>query len=229
MKVPEYLKDIEEEMNAHADPNAASKMSQYMKGLFGFYGISSPVRKELLKNHIREKGLIPETEKEKIVHWCWQANEREWQYIGMELLGRQAKKAEASHLMLYESMITNKSWWDTVDFIASNLVGPYFRLFPDQVIPVTERWMASQHMWLQRTCLLFQLKYRTDTDTALLTEFIHQLKTSNEFFIRKAIGWSLREYSKSNPEFVTTFVNNNQLSGLSEREAMKWIRSNVQN
>ncbi|MEJ2593909.1 MAG: DNA alkylation repair protein, partial [bacterium] len=185
MIVPEYLIDIDQEMNANADPGAASKMKQYMKGQFAFYGISSPLRKELLKKHIRKNGLIPEAEKTKLVHWCWKADEREWQYICMELLGRRAKKAEVSHMMLYEFMITTKSWWDTVDYIASNLVGPYFRLFPDQVHPVTERWMASRNLWLQRTCLLFQLKYRADTDTALLSKFIQQLKSSGEFFIRK--------------------------------------------
>jgi 3-methyladenine DNA glycosylase AlkD len=80
-------------------------------------------------------------------------------------------------------------------------------------------------MWLQRTCLLFQLKYRKHTDVDLLVGFIMLLRNSKEFFIRKAIGWSLREYSKTNPEFVISFVEKNQLSGLSEREALKWMKA----
>ena len=84
--------------------------------------------------------------------------------------------------------------------------------------------MASNNMWLQRTCILFQLKYKEKTDTVLLESFIKQLIVSKEFFIRKAIGWALREYSKINPEYVIQFIDNQQLSGLSEREALKWIK-----
>jgi len=139
-------------------------------------------------------------------------------------LGRRSRKAGEGNIKDYQFLIINKSWWDTVDYIASNLVGPYFRIYPEKIAPVTSHWMESRNMWLQRTCLLFQLKYRGDTDTGLLTGFIEQLKDSKEFFIRKAIGWSLREYSKTNPEFVISFVRNNHLSGLSEREALKWIQ-----
>lgn len=83
--------------------------------------------------------------------------------------------------------------------------------------------MASEDMWLQRTCLLFQLKYKSAMNTELLHSFILQLAESKEFFIRKAIGWILREYSKTNPEFVIDYVENNSLSGLSHREALKWL------
>lgn len=90
---------------------------------------------------------------------------------------------------------------------------------------LTTRWMNSDNMWLQRTCLLFQLKYKTSTDTQLLSSFIKPLSSSNEFFIRKAIGWALREYSKTDPDFVIQFTKENTLSGLSEREALKWLRN----
>ena len=110
-----------------------------------------------------------------------------------------------------------------MDYIASNLVGSYFNIYPGKIRETTDRWMASQNMWLQRTCLLFQLKYKNKTDESLLSGFIDQLTGSKEFFIRKAIGWSLREYSKTNPDFVLSFVRARELSGLSEREALKWI------
>ncbi|MFT6151359.1 MAG: 3-methyladenine DNA glycosylase AlkD [Flavobacteriales bacterium] len=120
-------------------------------------------------------------------------------------------------------MITNKSWWDTVDLITTNLVGNYFKLFPEQIIPITKIWMESDNIWLQRTCLIFQLKYKEEIDTDLLTDYILQLKDTKEFFINKAIGWILREYTRTNPEWVIDFVNKHELSNLSKREALKLI------
>jgi 3-methyladenine DNA glycosylase AlkD len=142
----------------------------------------------------------------------------------MEFLGKVARKAAPEIISLYEYMIVNKSWWDSVDFLASNLVGPYLMKYPERITELTGEWMRSENIWLQRTCVLFQLKYRDQTDTVLLSSFIEQLKGSKEFFIRKAIGWALREYSKTNPEFVKSFVADQKLSGLSEREALKWLK-----
>ena len=226
MNIPDYLQPIEADFRSHANSNSAMNMRRYMKDQFDFYGISSPDRKEILRKHIAQKGLIPEAHQDEIIDWCWNSPEREWQYICMELLAKHARKVPVSRIDNYERMITGKSWWDTVDFIASNLVGPYFTSFPDKIPKLTERWMASGNMWLQRTCLLFQLKYRDRTDQELLAGFILRLKDSREFFLRKAIGWSLREYSKTNPEFVRSFVSGQQLSGLSEREALKWLVRN---
>lgn len=223
MKTPGYLAQLEDNLTSAADADAAENMSKYMKGHFGFFGISSPSRKDILRNHIKDQGYIPDEKLAEIVKWCWQADEREWQYICMELLGRRAKKVDKRIIELYEFLIVNKSWWDTVDYIASNLVGIYFQKYPEKIESFTKKWMLSGNMWLQRTCLLFQLKYRKSTDTELLVRFIIQLQESKEFFIRKAIGWSLREYSKTNPDFVISFVQENQLSGLSEREALKWM------
>lgn len=134
-----------------------------------------------------------------------------------------AKKAEKERIDLYEYLIVNKSWWDTIDYSASNLVGVHFQKFPELIQPYTEKWMDSGNMWLQRTSLLFQLKYKKATDLELLTDYIHQLQGSKEFFINKAIGWILREYSKTNAAWVVDFVNSNQLAPLSHREALKWL------
>jgi 3-methyladenine DNA glycosylase AlkD len=158
---------------------------------------------------------------------CWSRPEREFQYFAMELAGRQARKAELCRVDLYEYMVLQKSWWDTVDYIASNLVGVHFKRFPDATGPYTERWMDSGNMWLQRTVILFQLKYRTDTDLELLTRNIERLYGSREFFINKAIGWILREYSKTDPGWVLAYVGSHatRLAPLSKREALKWIQN----
>jgi 3-methyladenine DNA glycosylase AlkD len=120
-------------------------------------------------------------------------------------------------------MITQKSWWDTVDFIAATMVGNYFKKYPEMIKPVTDKWMVSQNMWLQRSCLLFQLKYKAEVNTDLLASFILSLSVSREFFITKAIGWSLRQYSKFDPQWVINFVSKNSLQPLSKREALRLI------
>jgi len=122
-----------------------------------------------------------------------------------------------------EQLIVQKSWWDTVDGLASWIIGTYFQLYPQTVVGVTEKWMNSGNMWLQRTSLIFQLKYKKNTDTQLLSNYILRLADRKEFFIRKAIGWVLREYSKTNKQWVKNFIQTNKLSALSYREASKYV------
>ena len=125
-------------------------------------------------------------------------------------------------------MIITKSWWDTVDRIASRLVGFYFREHKELIEPYTEKWMYYGNMWLQRTALLFQLKYKKETDTDLLFGYIQALAESPEFFIQKAIGWALREYSKTAPKTVKQFVDSTLLAPLSKREALKIINKGLE-
>ena len=117
-------------------------------------------------------------------------------------------------------MIVNKSWWDTVDYIAANLVGNYFRIYHQQTHQTMHKWLDSGNIWLQRTTLIFQLKYKENTDVDLLTRHILALKDSKAFFIRKAIGLALKEYSKTNPDWVREFVDKTSLSG-SERHVCR--------
>jgi 3-methyladenine DNA glycosylase AlkD len=225
MPIPEYLKDLDKAYKTRANPDMAAQMKNYMKGQYEYFGIPSPERRELYKLHWKEHGLLPDNQVEEIVKWCWNAPQREFQYFALESLGKTTKKADKQMINIYEFTITHKSWWDTVDYIAANLVGIYFRKFQEEIEPKTTIWMESGNMWLQRTCLLFQLKYKSETNTILLENLIAQLSGAKEFFIRKAIGWILREYSKTNPEYVKQFVADHELSGLSEREALKWMKN----
>ena len=120
-------------------------------------------------------------------------------------------------------MITHKSWWDTIDRIAKKLVGEYFKVFPDKVDPYIEKWLESDNIWLQRTCLLFQLGYKEETDVDLLFKLVEELSEIDEFFIQKAIGWALREYSKIDPEVIRNFITSHDLSSLATREGLKII------
>ena len=120
-------------------------------------------------------------------------------------------------------MVTNKSWWDTVDFISSKLIGEYFKIYPDQRAKYVEKWIASKNTWLQRSSVLFQLNYKDNLDTEFLTLVINSLLGSKEFFINKAIGWILRNYSRVNPGWVVDFVNKTELKKLSIKEALRLI------
>ncbi|NHN30124.1 DNA alkylation repair protein [Paenibacillus sp. S3N08] len=198
-------------------------MKQYMRNQFEFLGISSPARVALTKPWVKEfKGMV-EDQLEQAVKMLWDLPEREYQYAAVSLLEEHKKKSGIDHIDLLEWLMINKSWWDTVDTIASHLVGSYFLRYPEQVAVYTEKWMVSGNLWLQRTALLFQLAYKKHTDVERLFSYIAMCKDSEEFFIRKAIGWALRELSKSDPQAVLRFVKQHTLSPLSYREALKVI------
>jgi 3-methyladenine DNA glycosylase AlkD len=218
-----FVNDIKKEFEKHRDLNRALYMKAYMKNHFEFLGVDSPTRRQISRPFLMKTTLPPVNDLWPIVKYFWQQAEREYQYFAMELIVKYHKNVEKDWIDQYESIITGKSWWDTVDFIASTLAGHYFRKFPAQVPSVTRKWMASGNMWLQRSCLLFQLKYQYDTDTRVLSSFISPLAQSKEFFIAKAIGWALREYSKYNPGWVLEFVENTHLQPLSKKEALRRI------
>ena len=141
------------------------------------------------------------------------------------MLRKFSKKLYEDFIGLFEHLIVTKSWWDSMDGIASWCVGEHFKRFPKLIKPFTEKWMKSKNMWLQRTVILFQLGYKDKTDVNLLFKNIQKLMDSKEFFIRKAIGWALREYSKTDAQAVMNFVENNEIASLSKREALKWLKN----
>jgi 3-methyladenine DNA glycosylase AlkD len=218
-----YLQPLAEAFQSNANKEIAFFMKKYMKGQFEFFGIKSPERTELKKDFLQKHGLPGPEILPAVVKECWELPQREYLYVMMELLERLAKKAEKDRIELYEFIILSKSWWDTVDFIAANLVGVHFQKYPEMIYPVTEIWMSSGNIWLQRTSLLFQLKYKMKTDVNLLSGYIQRLQGSKEFFINKAIGWILREYSKTDGDWVMNYVQNHELAPLSRREALKWL------
>jgi 3-methyladenine DNA glycosylase AlkD len=217
------LKPLIASFEKHADAAYGIRMRAYMKDQFDYLGLASPLRKELAKSFYADHGYPHVDEMEAIVDTCWHLPYREYKYFAMDLMVKMKKKAGHDAILLYEKLITDASWWDTIDLIAPSLVGYHFLQYPEERSTYLNKWIASDNIWLQRSCILFQLKYKLDTDTRLLSGIILELKDSNEFFIRKAIGWILREYSKTDPGFVIRFVQNHDLSGLSHREALKWL------
>ena len=219
----DFVTQLETDFRQQADRNIAINQEAYLQNQFELYGLPTPLRKEIQKPFLLKKNLPNKKELTHIITELWSKPQREFQYFAIDLNRKYLKKIEFQDIELFELMITNKSWWDTVDLITTNLVGNYFKLFPEQIIPITKIWIESDNIWLQRTCLIFQLKYKEEIDTDLLTDYILQLKDTKEFFINKAIGWILREYTRTNPEWVIDFVNKYELSNLSKREALKLI------
>ncbi|RDW19593.1 DNA alkylation repair protein [Oceanobacillus arenosus] len=201
----------------------AVKMEKYMRNKFPFLGIRAPERKALMRRFYQETMILKEPFQVDFVFSLWKQAEREYQNAALDYIERSLKKLEKEHLSLIEKLITTKSWWDTVDLLASKAVGKITRDNPEVIDETIEGWATSDNIWLQRTAILFQLKYKQDTDEKLLYRYIQLHKDSNEFFIQKAIGWALREYSKTNSASVKRFIEGNKLAKLSIREGSKYL------
>ncbi len=219
----EFIIDLRTAFQQQANPENAAGAKAYMRNQYEFFGLRAKQQRELWKSFLRIHGMPEIKELPELIKNLWDEPEREFQHFGMGLLEKYSKKVDVEFIEVYEYMIVNKSWWDTVDMIASHLVGTHFKRFPGLIPTYTEKWMASGNFWLQRTALLFQLKYKKETDIELMFDLINRLAREKEFFIRKAIGWVLREYSKTDPQAVIHFVDGNKLSNLSRTEALKVI------
>lgn len=217
----QYIKNLEKAYRKEANPQIASEQSAYLKNLFPFLGLKTPVRREAQKPLLSRENLPSKTEAVIIAKQLWQRPEREYHYFAQELLQKYKKHFVKEDLALFEFMVTQNSWWDTVDIIAVKLIGEYFKKYPDTIGSIVQKWLDSDNMWLQRCAILFQLHYKAAIDTEMLTHVIKSLLGSNEFFINKAIGWILREYGKTNPEWVLEFVDKTDLHPLSRREAIR--------
>lgn len=221
----DYLETLQTEFEKHADPEIASKQKAYLRDQFEFYGLTTTKRREIQKPFLVKAYLPEKNELDFLIKTLWKKPEREYHYFAQELFFKYAKKLAKQDIALIEYMLTNKSWWDTVDMIATKLLGSYFKKFPGEIAPKVKQWLATENIWLQRCAILFQLKYKETLDTDLLESVIQQLLGSKEFFINKAIGWILREYSRTNPNWVIDFVEANpDLNNLSRKEALRLVK-----
>ncbi len=223
-----FIQTLQIEFEENANLKIALEQKAYMRNQFEYYGIKTPKRREITKPFLDNKFLPIKDELESLVKMLWQKSQRDYQLFAQELVFQYKKEFDKKDIELFEFMATNKSWWDTIDFIAPKLINTYFKIYPKERDFYIKKWIASNNIWLQRSALLFQLKEKENMDTDLLAFIIHSLissKTgSKEFFINKAIGWVLREYSKTNPNWVINFVEANELSNLSRREAFKLMK-----
>lgn len=208
---------------AARDPSAAVPMARYMRDQFPFLGIASPARRTLQRKALAG---VPPLERDALLACAdalWRYPEREYQYAACDLLSMFAERLTADDLARVELLITTKSWWDTVDALATNVVGPVVLADRATCDPTVDKWIGSDNLWLARTAILHQNRWKDRTDEVRLFAFCEQRAPDTDFFMRKAIGWALREYSKTAPDAVRAFVakHDRELSELSKREALK--------
>jgi 3-methyladenine DNA glycosylase AlkD len=218
------IKELEQEFARRADEAYGKKQKAYMRHLFTFLGLSRPVRNVVQKPLFKKYPIHNEQELEQILDILWNKEHREFQYAALDLAEHFRKLATPQMLKTYEKMIREKSWWDTVDDVAANLVGMLVLDHPE-LIETMDRWIEDESLWIRRTALIFQLRWKRQTDTNRLFHYCTQVMHERDFFIRKAIGWALRQYSKTDPIAVKQFIHINQqtLSPLSIKEGSKYV------
>lgn len=217
------LAEVKQLFADNANEHLAGPMRSYMKNRFDFYGIKSPLRKSISKSIIQVlKNNAPHIDR-KLILELWQQPQRELHYFAIDYLNTVTKHFEEEDINLLQKLITKNAWWDSVDLISSNLCGAWFKKFPEQKNQIIDRWNKNDDMWLNRSAILFQLKYYKETDTELLFRVIDIHKYSDEFFIQKAIGWSLRQYCRTDPVWVENVLKKINLRPLSIREAKKGL------
>ena len=224
-QVEAHVAHVQQEWSALADPATAQAMAAYMKTDMPFYGIKSPDRKPVARR-VRD-ALRPtnDAEYEHVVRRFWRLPHREEKYLAIGLASDYRRFITSRHLDLYRDLIVDGAWWDFVDHVAGKCVGKALLHERDVVAPVMDEWIESDDMWLRRSALLAHLGHKGATDVVTLFDHCLRVAHEEEFFIRKAIGWVLREYAKTDPVAVTEFVlaHRDRLSGLTFREATKHL------
>jgi 3-methyladenine DNA glycosylase AlkD len=223
----ELVERITRELAQRADRDRAGPMAAYMRNQFPFLGIPAPAQKQAWRAAIA--GLpraLPEPVVSAAATRLWERPEREHQYLACMLVNRHAAAAAAtfSFLDVVEQLIVTKPWWDTIDSLATHAVGDLVHRHRAEGRPRMDRWLASDDLWLRRSALLHMNRWRSATDSEWLFAACLSRAEERDFFIRKAIGWALREHSKVDAPAVIRFVDQHpELSGLSRREALMWL------
>ncbi len=226
MSFKKIIRELEKELQLNSNKENAFQMAKYMKNHFVYFGIKSPERKSISAPFIKTLSKDYGKNYWEITKILWKKEQREFQYIAMEILAKTKKHWDEKSIDLFKEIIIDKSWWDSIDFIASNLVGNFMLIFHSDDYSLMRKWNRNENMWIVRTSILFQLKLKEKTDWKLLQDNILAHGDSKEFFLRKAMGWALREFSKREGDLVEEFIEeNHHLSGLTKREALKWLKN----
>ncbi|WP_294578289.1 DNA alkylation repair protein [uncultured Thomasclavelia sp.] len=218
----EKYQQLKELFESNRDDQNAQKMAKYMRNLFKFYGIATPKRKAICRD------ILKQEKKNRVIDWqfldyCYQDDYRELQYFVGDYLKAMQKYLTYDDIDHLKQYIQTKQWWDTTDFF-DQIIGK-IGLQDQRVANLMLQWSLDEDFWLRRIAIDHQLLRKDKTDTQLLETIIVNNLNSNEFFINKAIGWSLRDYSKTNPDWVRSFIAkyHDNLSSLSIKEASKYL------
>ncbi|MEV6996886.1 DNA alkylation repair protein [Streptomyces sp. NPDC093982] len=209
---------------AAADPVRAAGARAYMKDVAPFLGIPTPERRALSRAVLKGTPRPDEADCTAIALRCWELPEREYHYFAVDYLRRHVGRCSSGFLPVTRHLITTVSWWDTVDALAAHVVGGLVAADPKLTADM-DAWIVDDDLWVARTALLHQLRYKDHTDTGRLFAYCLRQSGHTDFFIRKAIGWCLREYAKTDPEAVREFLarERGRFAPLSVREALKNI------
>lgn len=224
-RVAEAVQVAKAELASRADATAAPAMAAYMKTDMPFYGVKSSGRKEVARRLFAEFAPADAAELWDLIDGLWTEPHREEKYLAVAYGRRFSRMLGAGDLPRIAALITEGAWWDLVDELAIHLVGDVLRRDPAGSWPVIDAWNRSPDMWLRRTSIICQVGSKSATDATRLFRFCLACAHEKEFFVRKAIGWALRQYARVDPTAVRTFLaeHGDALSGLSYREAAKHL------
>ena len=218
MKLLDLITDFEENRNELL----AESMSKYMQDKFRFLGVRGATRTEIYKKY------FPDARKTKTIDWdfvenCWNKEEREFQYVVVYYLKAMQKFLKREDISKLKYLVVTNSWWDTVDLLAKVIGSLVIRI--EGYDKIMLEWSKDSNIWLRRVAILYQLSLKDKVDEIILDKVLVNNLSDSEFFINKAIGWALRDYSRYNPEWVREFIKKNKdnMANLSIREASKYI------
>ena len=220
-RTQDLLSEITDILEANGDTVQAEKMAAYMQNRFEFAGIPKPKLKELIKPFLKETAKEPLDWD--LVSMLWDCKYREAQYTALEYMQKHRKQIVPADIDRLKKCVVEKSWWETVDTLDA-FIGEIVRQDNDLFYSMID-WAVSDNIWLRRIAIDFQQEYKESTNTDILEKIIVLNLGTNEFFINKAIGWSLRDYSKVNPKWVSRFIQKygNKMAPLSIKEASKYL------
>jgi 3-methyladenine DNA glycosylase AlkD len=222
------LEALRGELAAAGDPERAAAQQRYMKSSMPYHGLTAPELRALLRPHLRAFAPSDRAEWERTVRSFWDgaAHREEW-YAAIALARHPAAGdwQDADTLGLYRHLVVTGAWWDVVDEIAQHLVGACLLADRGRVTPAVHAWAVDDDLWVRRTSVICQVSLGADLDVALLTFAVEHNLADTSFWLRKAIGWALRQHARVDPDWVRAYVAalGDRLSGLSRREATKHL------
>lgn len=204
------------------DSGQSQPMSSYMKNQFPFLGVPAPERRKQSREVIALSKKLPLSEIPDVVEAFYNREEREYQYLAIDICTANARRLTLAEIQLFAGYVGRKSWWDSVD-AWRKVFGNYVRYHPEDKAKVFALFHQHPDFWLRRVAILLQLMEKETLDKAVLTDAILFDRETTEFFIQKAIGWALRQYSKYNPDWVAAFIAKYPLSRLAQKEGSKYL------
>lgn len=218
----EFARRLFADLRAAADGERAAQMAAYMRDQFRYLGVQTPARRKI------SRPFLNAAKKERLLDWdfvdaCWQAEEREFQYVAADYLRKMRRLLTVADLPRIRGLAVTKPWWDTVDSLDATVGSVVAQSAEGRELIL--KWARDESMWVRRLAIDHQLQRKESTDVELLSSIIEANLGSGEFFIDKAVGWALRDYSKTDPEWVRAFIAEHRqgMAALAIREASKYL------